>query len=77
MSSPNKYMMYTDGCTQSFDVRFVDLADAREGSPQGGSIILVNTLLYQVWSLVFKLLEGSDVLTSLLGTSTRSTRTGH
>ena len=33
MSSLNKYIMYTDGCTQGFDVRFVDLADAREGSP--------------------------------------------
>ena len=33
MTSPNKHMMYTDGCTQGFDVCFVDLADAREGRP--------------------------------------------
>lgn len=43
----------------------VDFADAGEGVSEDRVIIFVDSLLYQVRRLVFKLLERRDVLTGL------------
>ena len=49
---------YPERSPQRFDISLVHFADARQGGTKHGMVVLVDTLLDEVWRLVLKLLVG-------------------
>ena len=49
---------HAKGCSERFDIGLIDFANAGERSSEHGAVVLVHSLLDEVWGLVLELLVG-------------------